>query len=268
MAKTTTRTEYELSEPDENGESTIIGETVVDEFDDSVDADLKRAQAESARAQAAAFAADEKSSLADARKTSAEAERAEIELRKALRNEAEELAGDKHNHTFLFDQEVTEASVKKCVQQLTQWERLATEPLTVELVINSPGGSIFDGLALVDYIDGVHQRGHTVNTIAYGMAASMAGVLLQVGKQRAMGRNAMLLIHEAQFGAIGSFGEIEDRVRLIETLHENLLDLFVARAQPINSKTTKAFIKRNWSRRDWWLTAQESARLGFCDVVL
>ena len=267
MATTRTRTEYELSDPDDKGESTIIGETIIEDFDDSADSSLKDAQAEAARAQAAAHLAAQRLALAQARVADAEAERAEIDLRKAKRTEAEELAADKHNHAYVFDQEVTEKSVKSCIQQLTQWERLATEPLTVELVINSPGGSIFDGFALIDYIDGLHERGHTVNTLAYGMAASMAGVLLQVGKKRAMGRNAMLLIHEAQFGAIGSFGEIEDRVRLIETLHENLLDLFVARALPINPKTTKAFIKRNWTRRDWWLTAQESARLGFCDVV-
>ena len=38
--------------------------------------------------------------------------------------------------------------------------------------------------------------------------------------------------------------------------HDRILGLFEERAKPINPKTTKAFIKRNWERRDWWLTAQ------------
>jgi len=258
VATKTTRTEREWGTIEGSDEAIVFAETIIED---------ETAEDEKHRAEAAAARAAELKSLAEARKLAAEAEAAEITLRKSLLAEREELTADKHHHTYLFDKEVSEATVKACVQQLTRWERLATDPLTVEMVINSPGGSIFDGFALIDYIDGMHSRGHTVNTTAYGMAASMGGVILEVGKIRSMGRNAMLLIHEAQFGAIGSFGEIEDRVKLVELMHERILDLFVSRAQPINPKTTKAFIRKSWSRRDWWMTAESAVRLGFADAV-
>lgn len=35
----------------------------------------------------------------------------------------------------------------------------------------------------------------------------------------------------------------------------------------INAKTTKAFIRRNWQRRDWWLTAESCLKHGFVDAV-
>ena len=177
----------------------------------------------------------------------------------------DELTADRYHHRYLFDTAVADGSVKKCISQLATWERSLApdEKLTVELVINSPGGDVVEGFALIDYINGMHTRGHTVNTVAYGMAASMGGVLLEIGKKRSMGTNAVLLIHEAQFGAIGSYGEIEDRVKLVDIFHEKILALFADR-----SNVTRSFIKKNWSRRDWWCSAETALRHGFVDEVV
>ena len=256
-----------------------------------VDADILKAQAEARKAEAEARKAE-----AEARKAEAEiessadkiaseieksrAETAKVEVEAAAERlklvkaehdadrerekRREELAADKYHHRYLFDTGVDEANVTKCVRQLSLWERTANgENITVELVINSPGGSVFDGFALIDYITGMHHRGHTVNTTAYGMAASMGGVLLQIGKTRRMGANALLLIHEAQFGASGTFGKIEDQVKMVEKMQDRILDLFASRAS-----VSRATIKKNWRRRDWWLTAQESLKNGFVDEVL
>lgn len=193
------------------------------------------------------------------------AETAVIGLERERHKRAEELAADTFHYSYLFDKEVSEGSVKACISQLSKWERTATDPITVDLVINSPGGSIFDGFALIDFIETLHGRGHTVNTTAYGMAASMAGVLLQVGKTRRIGKNSLLLIHEGSLGAGGDFGKVEDRVKLMELLHSRILALFASRATPINPKVTETFIRRNWLRKDWWMTADETIKLGFAD---
>lgn len=238
--------------------------------------DRVRAEAEKFRAEAAAAAAQAVKAEAEAAKAQAEAraaragaEEAETKLLKA-RNDRdrerekreEELAAHKYHHVYLFDESVSEVSVKKCIQQLTTWERTSPDPITVELVIDSPGGSVFDGFHLIDYINRLHADGHTVNTTAYGMAASMAGVLLQVGKTRAMGANALLLIHEAQFGAMGSMGNVEDQVRMVELMHDRILELFASR-----SSMSKATIARRWRRRDWWISAQDCLKHGFVDAV-
>ena len=256
-------------EPSEAEIAATVAKTLAEAKKAEAEAEAALAAAEKSRAEAADFSAH--AALTDL-------ERKESELRivvaqhdadRADEKRRYELAGNKYHHHYLFDKPVDEGSTKACVQQLTEWERTAdNEKITVELIVNSPGGGIFEGFALVDFIAGMHARGHTVNTTAYGMAASMGGVLLEIGKKRSMGKNSMLLIHEAQFGASGSFGDIEDRVKLVELMHERILELFVSRAQPINPKTTKAFITRNWKRRDWWLSATESKRLGFCDEIV
>lgn len=240
------------------------------------EADHATAQAERERAEAIAV---ERKSRAEVRKLEAEAIALEFSIVK-LRIEAEreehkrrkELAADEFYHTYLFDKDVTESSVKACITQLSAWERTAAgnKPLSIDLQINSPGGSIFDGFALVDYIAGMHTRGHTVNTTAYGMAASMGGVLLQTGKARRMGASAMLLIHEASFGAAGSMGKIEDQVELAHLLQERILDLFAERAKgsQADRPITRQQIKRRWQRKDWWLPAAECLKFGFIDEIV
>ena len=228
-------------------------------------AETKKAESESE----AALAAAEKS-RSEARKELALALDAEYKA-VAARHDADradekrrdELAADKYHHTYLFDKDVSDANVKACITQLSNWERTSDKPLTIELVINSPGGDVVAGFALVDYIISMNAREHVVNTTAYGMAASMGGVLLQVGKTRRMGSNAVLLIHEAQFGAVGSYGDIQDRVKLVDIFHERILKLFTDR-----SKVSKQFIKSHWARTDWWLSADISLKHGFCDEVI
>jgi ATP-dependent Clp protease, protease subunit len=239
------------------------------------ESEIARAYAEAAKANAEAEAAimvakaEAAKGRSETRKFDAEATAVELGLVKA-KNDAErekekrneELAANKHHHVYVFDKEVGVATVKECIGQFATWERTAGTPVTIELELNSPGGSVVDGFALFDFITGMQNRGHTVNTTAYGMAASMAGVLLQAGNVRAMGSNAVLLIHEASFAAVGSYGEVQDRVKLVDIFHERILKLLVDR-----SKVTKQFITRHWLRTDWWMASTDALRYGFVDEV-
>ena len=137
----------------------------------------------------------------------------------------EELAAHKYHHVYFFKGAVTDDSADKCMSQLTQWMR--NEPgCDIEIIFNSPGGSVTAGLALWDHIQFVRAADHKVTTSTIGMAASMAGILLQAGDTRVMGKESWLLIHQASFGTQGSFGEVEDTVKWIERIQERILDIF------------------------------------------
>jgi len=224
------------------------------------------AQARRELAEADKLKAETREAAARARNEDAAAKTSMILYDREAEKRAKELAANEYHRVYVFDEAVTEGTVKKCINQLTLWARQDPE-CAIEIQINSPGGSIFDGFALIDFIRDLRERGHEVTTVALGMAASMGGVLLQAGDTRIMGANCFLLIHEGSLGAIGDFGEVEDRVKLMEQLHERILALFEERAKPINAKTTKAWIKRNWQRRDWWIDAQAAADYGFIDEV-
>jgi ATP-dependent Clp protease protease subunit len=228
-------------------------------------ADIEKAEAEAdkARAEAEKATAEAAKVKHEAEASRIAAEKSQIELDRENHKRRKELAGDEFHYQYLFDKDVNDTSVKACIRQFAEWQRLADGKITVELSINSPGGSVFDGFALIDYIESMHAQGHTVNTTAYGMAASMAGVLLQVGKTRRMGANALVLIHEASFGAGGSMGKIEDQVKMVELMHDRILELLASR-----SKMTKTSIARRWRRRDWWINSVECLKNGFVDEIV
>lgn len=202
----------------------------------------------------------------ETRTAEADAEAAELELERAKEKRALELAQNDRHKVYVFDSDVTDGSVKKCIQQLTTWAR-QDPACPIEIQINSPGGAINAGFALIDFIRDLRTKGHEVTMVALGMAASMAGVILQAADVRVMGANCFLLLHEGSLGAIGDFGEVKDRVKLMEMYHERILALFEERAKPINEKTTKTFIRNRWARSDWWIPSEDALKLGLVDEV-
>jgi ATP-dependent Clp protease protease subunit len=129
-------------------------------------------------------------------------------------------------------------------------------------VINSGGGSVFAGLALFDYIQLIRGAGCQVTTTAVGMAASMAGILLQAGTTRVMSEHAYLMIHEASTATWGKISELRDEVELIDKLEERMLAILAER-----STLSAKQIKAKCARRDWWIDSKEALKLGFIDVV-
>lgn len=252
-----------------------MAEAAVKKSQAEIDAEVRKLEAE---AEAALRGAETERLKADAeiRKLDAEAEEVriksielQIKADKASHERRKELTHNEHYHTYVFDKAVDAASANACIRQLEIWERMADDKLTVELVINSPGGSVFDGFALFDYIEGFQSRGNILNTYSLGMAASMGGVLLQVGNERAFGRSSALLIHEASFGASGSFGKVEDQVELVKMMQDRILHIFTDRAKGTGRPKAMSYtqLKNRWARKDWWVSAQQAYDYGFIDVI-
>ena len=226
---------------------------------------LSQAQAASARADAA-------KAEAEARKAAADADTAVLDLEKKRHEVAKWRAGTEHHRTYRFDNSVSADSTTKCLQQLTTWSRVDEdlgEQRPIEIIFTSPGGSIYDGFVLFDAIQDLRRRGWTVDTGTYGMAASMAGVLLQAGDVRWVAESAWVLIHRASFGGQGSTDDIEDLVERVEGLEKRIVDIFVQRAAATDAEkpVTAATIRRNWRRRDWWIDARTCPKLGIVDEI-
>lgn len=208
---------------------------------------------------------------ADTRESLAKASYSELLLGREQRKEADELAKDAHHHRYLFNTAVTEASVNACIASLTAWSRQDPN-CAVEIVFNSPGGSVVDGMALFDYIQMLRNSGHKVTTVALGMAASMAGILLQAGDVRAIGAQSWLMIHEASFGASGKTGEVEDRVEWVKRVQDRILTIFADRCASADSTTatkrlSRKAIKNRWHRKDFWVSADEALAFGLVDEI-
>ncbi len=171
-------------------------------------------------------------------------------------------AGALETGKFLFAETVTSESVELWMTVLAQFsERRPQAPILIR--INSGGGSIVEGLALFDLIQELRQNGHHVTTRSLGMAASMGGVLLQAGDVRQATKHSHMLIHEGSLSFRGSAGAVEDTIKFSETLRGQCLDILAERSTMLRGEITE-----QWSRRDWWLTAEGMLRLGFIDEVV
>ena len=97
----------------------------------------------------------------------------------------------------------------------------------------------------------------------------MAGILLQAGDERVMTAESWLMIHQASYGAIGSHYKVEDMVRWVERIQERILTIFATRAASSKAEqpATKALIKRNWNRKDWWIASDEALTYGLIDRI-
>ncbi len=228
-----------------------------------IEAEVAKALAEAEKLKAEADRA-----RAQTRKAEAEAEVAEataynsaIALERVKLARAKELSDDEFYHVYQFTGHVNSGSVEKCSDMLKFWHRTESE-CPIEIVFNSPGGGVIEGMVLFDLIRSLADDGHKVTTVAMGVAASMAGILLQAGDHRVMGKEASLLIHEAQFGVSGKIGDVEDTVAWVKKIQGRILDIFAAR-----SKMSKKQIANRWRRKDWWLDSTDALKYGFVDEV-
>ncbi len=163
---------------------------------------------------------------------------------------------------IFLSEDVNSASASLVVAQLLFLESEDPEK-EISLYINSPGGSITDGMAIVDTINYIKCP---VTTICVGMAASMGAVLLASGEKgkRFATPNAEILIHQPLIsgGLSGQTTEIkihaEHMVRTREKLNRLLSERTGQSLETIEKDT----------ERDNYMTAQEALEYGLIDGIL
>ncbi|MBO6067877.1 MAG: ATP-dependent Clp endopeptidase proteolytic subunit ClpP [Bacteroidales bacterium] len=131
----------------------------------------------------------------------------------------------------------------------------------ISLYINSPGGSVYDGLGIYDTMQTISSDIHTICT---GMAASMASVLLAAGTagKRSALTHSRVMIHQPLGGAEGQASDIEITAREIIKLKHELYQI-------LSEHTGKDIdVIRHDADRDFWMTSQEALDYGMIDQIV
>jgi ATP-dependent Clp protease protease subunit len=129
------------------------------------------------------------------------------------------------------------------------------------LYINSLGGSVSDGLAIVDTMNYIKSKVHTV---CVGTAASMGAVILACGEKgmRSALAHSRVLIHQPSGGTEGQASDIRIWTKEMEKVQQSLYELLAQRTGQNIKKIEKD------CDRDFIMSAGEAIKYGLCDEIL
>ena len=167
-----------------------------------------------------------------------------------------------NDRIIFLGEEVNATTASLVVAQLLYLE--AQDPdKDIQLYINSPGGSVTDGMAIYDTMQYVKCD---VSTICVGMAASMGAFLLSSGTKgkRIALPNAEIMIHQPSAGTQGKVTDMEIDVEHFLRIKKNLnLNEILASNTGKTAEEVKAA-----SERDHWMTADEAKDFGLVDKII
>jgi ATP-dependent Clp protease protease subunit len=143
--------------------------------------------------------------------------------------------------------------------KIGQFAKFERKP--IQLYINSGGGSIYNGLALVDLI---RTNETPIYTYCFGSAMSMGLWIYLAASKRYLGRNSTLLYHEVSSFVYDKLEGIKREVEEMERLQSMYDDIVKKNSLITQDKLT--FVRDRKS--DWYISAEESLRLGLCHEIL
>ena len=164
-----------------------------------------------------------------------------------------------YDRIIYMGEDFTPESCNLIVTQLLYLNNLSNDP--IDIYINSSGGSVIDGLSIIDTINLIKSP---VNTICTGLAASMGAVLLSCGKKgsRAVLPHSRVMIHQVSSGMWGTFSDLEIELKQTERCKQ---DIYKILAENLNKPYEE--IEKLCDRNNWFI-GQEAVDLGIVDKVL
>lgn len=166
--------------------------------------------------------------------------------------------GNARGEIWLYDQVgegwFTGMSAKDFAQKVTDLGKVDT----INLHINSPGGSVFDGVAIYNTL-----KNHPANIEVDidGVAASIASLIAMAGDEIRMAANAMMMIHDPVGFAMGGAGEMRKTGDLLDQIKNVIVDTYAKRTG------LKAVDIAALMTEETWMTAGDAVKDGFADTV-
>ena len=130
---------------------------------------------------------------------------------------------------------------------------------SITLSINSPGGSLFDGIAIYNALKRCNAQ---ITGRVMGVAASAASVVLMAADTIEMPANTFLMLHKASWGAYGNADEMQAAVDTLATIDKAIVATYAARTGKSNEDITSLL-----DQGDVWLSADEAVAQGFANKV-
>lgn len=130
---------------------------------------------------------------------------------------------------------------------------------TIDLRINSEGGSVFDGKAMYSLL--IEHKAKVITHID-GLAASAASFIAMAGDEIHIAEGGFVMIHNAWMFSMGDAKEMRRTADLLDTVNGTILDVYAARTKGDKNKIAKMMDDETW------MTAAEAVKNGFADKMV
>ena len=165
-----------------------------------------------------------------------------------------------NDRIIMLSEEVNSTTASLVVAQLLYLE--AQDPdKDIQFYINSPGGSVTDGMAIYDTMQYIKCD---VSTICVGMAASMGAFLLAAGTKgkRLALPNAEIMIHQPSAGTQGQITDMAIHLKRLQTIKKRMNEILAANTgKPVDVVAADC-------ERDNFMNAEEALAYGLIDKVI
>lgn len=130
---------------------------------------------------------------------------------------------------------------------------------TINVRINSPGGDVFDGLAIYNQL-----RRHSAQIVVDvdGVAASIASVIAMAGQEVRMGQSSLMMIHNAMGGVMGNAQDMLEFAKVLDKIDGELAATYADKS----GRDAAEF--RDLMDKETWLSAEDAIELGMADSDL
>lgn len=134
---------------------------------------------------------------------------------------------------------------------------------TINLYVNSPGGSVFEGYAIyASLVRYAEKNNAKINVSIDGLAASIASVIICAGDHRKIGAHASVMIHQPYSWCIGTADDMRAEADVLDELEETIVDIYQARTNGDRAQFAK------WVKDETWFKGQAAVDAGLADEVI
>ena len=135
----------------------------------------------------------------------------------------------------------------------------AIGPRPIEIQINSPGGDMFEGIAIFNVL---REHPQPVTVKVMGMAASAASVIAMAGDTIEIGASSFIMIHNCWIIAIGNRHDMAETAEWLEPFDQAMVDLYAARTGQDAKQVGK------WMDAETYMSGSQAIERGFADTLL
>lgn len=133
---------------------------------------------------------------------------------------------------------------------------------TLNIRVNSYGGSVYAGNAIISILDGYRKRtGSTINAYIEGIAASMGSNIPMVADHIYMADNALMMMHKPFTVVLGNSTDLEKELEVLEKAEQTLISNYMRHFNGTVDELKKMLANETW------LTAQEALEYGLCNEI-